>query len=74
MGAELPIPTNSIAPISLSPVRMTIIAIAMADQPINLALSFIFIANVTGQRTRHLVAGTLDPLVGTLRFIIIAVP
>ena len=24
----------------------------------------IIIANVTGQRTRHLVAGTLDPIVG----------
>jgi hypothetical protein len=25
---------------------------------------FIYSANVTGQRTRHLVAGTLDPIVG----------
>ena len=27
-------------------------------------ICFIFSANVTGQRTRHLVAGTLDPIVG----------
>ena len=28
-----------------------------------------FSANVTGQRTRHLVAGTLDPIVGTISFL-----
>ena len=54
MGGVLPMPTNSIAPISLSPVRMPTKATAMADQPINLALSFMLIANTRGHRRRTL--------------------
>ena len=35
--------------------------------PLNMAVVFfIFKSNVRGQRTRHLVEGTLDPLVGKL--------
>ena len=30
----------------------------------------IFQLNVTGQRTRHLVAGTLDPIVGEIRLVL----
>jgi len=35
-----------------------------ADDHFQVVLSFSS-ANVTGQRTRHLVAGTLDPIVGS---------
>ena len=68
-GSEPPYPFGKSERIVLAETKAAAIDVVRADGIVSPRFKITASAcpsNVTGQRTRHLVAGTLDPLVGLL--------